>query len=442
MAGVQEKQLRWYNIALMSFITVWGFGNVVNNYANQGLVVVSSWIFIFALYFIPYALIVGQLGSTFKEGKGGVSTWIKHTMGPGLAYLAAWTYWVVHIPYLAQKPQAILIALGWALKGDGSLIKEYTVVALQGLTLALFVFFMWVASRGMKSLKIVGSVAGIAMFVMSILYVVMAVTAPAITDVQIATTNITWESFIPHIDFTYITTISMLVFAVGGAEKISPYVNQTRNPGKEFPKGMLVLAVMVAVCAILGSLAMGMMFDSRHIPDDLMTNGQYYAFQKLGEYYGLLGDADRKYIPESLCKTNASGTPVNGYILTLVLVAILIMLPTLGIGDMNNLYKWLLNLNSVVMPLRYLWVFVAFIAVIRLAQKYKSEYVFIRNRSLAMTVGIWCFAFTAFACLTGIFPKMEAFTPEWTFQLTLNIVTPFVLVGLGLIFPLLARRGR
>lgn len=112
-------------------------------------------------------------------------------MGPGLAYLAAWTYWVVHIPYLAQKPRAILIALGWAMKGDGSLIKEYSVVALQGLTLVLFIFFMWVASRGMKSLKIVGSVAGIAMFVMSLLYVAMAVTAPAITEVHIATTNIT-----------------------------------------------------------------------------------------------------------------------------------------------------------------------------------------------------------------------------------------------------------
>lgn len=70
----QEKQLRWYNIALMSFITVWGFGNVVNNYANRGLVVVFSWLFIFILYFTPYALIVGQLGSTFKDGKSGVST--------------------------------------------------------------------------------------------------------------------------------------------------------------------------------------------------------------------------------------------------------------------------------------------------------------------------------------------------------------------------------
>lgn len=65
------------------FITVWGFGNVVNNYANQGLVVVSSWIFIFALYFIPYALIVGQLGSTFKEGKGGVSTGLNIPWGRG-----------------------------------------------------------------------------------------------------------------------------------------------------------------------------------------------------------------------------------------------------------------------------------------------------------------------------------------------------------------------
>lgn len=37
---------------------------------TEGLVVVFSQVFIFALYFIPYALIVGQLGSTFKEGKG------------------------------------------------------------------------------------------------------------------------------------------------------------------------------------------------------------------------------------------------------------------------------------------------------------------------------------------------------------------------------------
>lgn len=125
------------------------------------------------------------------------------------------------------------------------------------------------------------------MFVMSILYVVMAVTAPAITDVQIATTNITGNRLSRTLILPTLPRSPCWSLPWAARRKISPYVNQTRNPCKEFPKGMLVLAVMVAVCAILGSLAMGMMFDSRHIPDDLMTNGQYYAFQKLGEYYGM-----------------------------------------------------------------------------------------------------------------------------------------------------------
>ena len=59
-------------------------------------------------------------------------------MGPGLAYLAAWTYWVVHIPYLAQNPgNSDCARLGD--EGDGSLIKEYSVVKVTGLTLVLFI---------------------------------------------------------------------------------------------------------------------------------------------------------------------------------------------------------------------------------------------------------------------------------------------------------------
>ncbi|BBM22525.1 amino acid transport protein [Lactiplantibacillus plantarum] len=65
-----EKQLRWSNIALIAFVAVWGLGNVVNNFALQGLSVVTSWILIMIIYFIPYTLIVGQLGSTFKDAEG------------------------------------------------------------------------------------------------------------------------------------------------------------------------------------------------------------------------------------------------------------------------------------------------------------------------------------------------------------------------------------
>ena len=466
----QKKNLLWYNLAMMAFVSVWAFGNIVNNFANQGLTVIVSWILIIGLYFVPYALMVGELGSVFKESKGGVSSWIRGTFGTTLAYFAGWTYWVVHIPYLAQKPQAALIALGWTIKQDGNFIKDMNPMTAQLLTLAVFLLFLWIASRGITSLKVIGTIAGTSVFVMSLLYVVLMLAAPAIRGIQPATVDFSIKKLVPN--FSYFTTLSMLIFAVGGSEKISPYVNNMKKPSKDFPKGMIALATMVAISALLGSIAMSMMFDANNIPSDLKMNGQYYAFQILGEYYGvgklfiviyalanllaqisalvfsidaplkvLLADGDKNFIPKALTKTNKYGAPINGYIMTAVLVGILIIVPALGIGDMNSLFDWLLQLNSVVMPMRYLWVFLAFIGLKKAADKYKSEYKFVKNDKFAMIIGIWCFVFTAFACIMGMFPNnIEAFSGQWWFQVSLNVVTPFILIGLGFILPIIAKK--
>ena len=79
MEEKNEKQLSWLMISLIAFNFVWGLGNVVNNFAQQGIVVITSWLIILVIYFIPYSLMIGQLGSTFEDSEGGVSDWIKHT---------------------------------------------------------------------------------------------------------------------------------------------------------------------------------------------------------------------------------------------------------------------------------------------------------------------------------------------------------------------------
>ena len=73
--------------------------------------------------------------------------------------------------------------------------------------------------------------------------------------------DFSFNKMIPSFNIHYFTSLSILVFAVGGCEKISPYVNKVKNPSQGFPKGMIALAIMVMVCAILGTIAMGMMFD-------------------------------------------------------------------------------------------------------------------------------------------------------------------------------------
>lgn len=473
----QKKQLRWFTVGLIAFNMVWGLGNVVNNYAQQGISVVTSWVLILVLYFVPYALIVGQLGSTFKDSNGGVSSWVQNTSTKRLAYYAAWTYWVVHIPYLAQKPQAILIALGWAFQGNGNLVNTMPIATVSILSLIIFLIFLMLSTKGLTTLKVIGGIAGTAMFVMSMLFILLAVGAPMInSSVEFATPHLDQVStYIPKFDFSYFTTVSMLVFAVGGAEKISPYVNSTRNPAKEFPKGMIFLAGMVGISAILGSFAMGMLFASDNIPADLMANGAYSAFQILGEYYGvgnllmiiyaitncagqiaalafsidaplkiLLSDADPEYVPSWLRKRNHKGTLVNGYLLTGILVSLIIALPILGLKNMNELVKWLTNLNSVVMPMRYLWVFFAYMLLNKAHQPFDSEYKFVKNRKIAFGFGLWCFLFTAFACILGMVPKFSyGEDPQgWIFQLASNIITPIVLILLGMILPAIARRDK
>lgn len=464
MSQNNDKKIMWYTLAFMAFSTVWGFGNVINGFSEyNGLKAIVSWIIIFAIYFVPYALMVGELGSAFREHGGGVSSWIHETIGPKLAYYAGWTYWVVHMPYISQKPSGFMIASSWAIFQDNRISSMNTVV-LQLACLVIFIIGMYIASKGLNPLKKLSALAGTSMFIMSILFIVLMIAAPAITDASLNSIDWSLKSFMPTFDVKFFTSLSILVFAVGGCEKISPYVNEMKE-SSGFSKGMIALAIMVAVCAILGTVSLGMMFDSNNVPKDLMTNGAYYAFQKLGEYYHvgnvfvilyaitnmigqfavliisidaplrmLLGSADKRYIPEKLFVKNENGAYVNGHKLIFVIVSILIIVPAFGIGSVDDLVKWLVKLNAVCMPLRYLWVFVAYIALKKAGEKFGRDYFFVKNKIVGMVLGAWCFAFTAFACIGGMYSEDK-------FKLILNVVTPIVLVGLGLIMPKLAKKN-
>ena len=57
-----SKKMTWYSLAFIAFSGVWGFGNVANGFMYfNGTKVIFSWVLMFALYFVPYALMVGEL---------------------------------------------------------------------------------------------------------------------------------------------------------------------------------------------------------------------------------------------------------------------------------------------------------------------------------------------------------------------------------------------
>ena len=467
-----KKKITWQALAFMAFSTVWGFGNVTNGFVYfNGIQVTLSWILMFALYFVPYALMVGELGSAFKNEGGGVSSWLNKTMGAKVAYYAGFTYWACHITYIASKGSGSLKALSWAIFRNAETYDSLPTLGVQLATLAVFLLGCFIASRGLNPLKKLLTLAGTTMFVMSLLYIVMMFAAPAINPgATFVSMDLSMKSLIPNFNVAYFTSLSILVFAVGGCEKISPYVNKVENPSKGFPKGMISLAIMVVVCAILGTFAMGMMFDPAVINESTESfnsyaaNGSYWAFQKLGEYWHvgdffliiyaicnlisqfailvlsidaplrmlLDNDDTRQFIPSKLQKKNKYGVYSNGILLVAILSGAIILIQSVVPGAAAVLQQ-LTKLNSVCMPLRYLWVFVAYLALRKAYDKIPAEYRFVKNQGVAKFFGGWCFLITAASCILGMYS-------DDLFTLALNVITPVILTALGLIMPQIAKR--
>lgn len=468
-----SKKIKWTTLAFMAFSTVWGFGNVLNGFIYfNGIQVIFSWILMFALYFVPYSLMVGELGSAFKDSGGGVSSWVHETMGPKLAYYAGFTYWACHITYIASKGSGGLKALSWVIFRNAEVWSSIKPVYIQLATLVVFLFFCWVASRGLTPLKSLTSIAGTSMFVMSILYIIMMFAAPAINPhAHFVSLDFSLKNLVPQFNVQYFTSLSILVFAVGGAEKISPYVNKMEDSEHGFPKGMILLAIMVVVCAILGTIAMGMMFDPKDIVknfDAYNANGSYWAFQKLGQYYHvgdllmiiyavcntigqfstlvlsidaplrmLLDNEDaREFVPQGLLKKNKYGAYINGIWLVVILSGAIILVQAF-VPSADAVLTQLTKLNSVCMTMRYLWVFAAYIALRSATnyEKFKPTYRAFKSQGLARFFGLWCFLVTAACDVMGMYDTDK-------FTMILKIAAPVILLALGLIMPAIAKRQK
>ncbi len=116
-----KKYIKWPTLALLTFVTVIGFDDIIYPFQNQGLSVVLSWTFMLFTFVIPYELIAAQMGSTFTENGGGLATWVRRTSNDTLGYWTSWIYWSSTLPYLVDVANSVIVALSWLVLGNNTL---------------------------------------------------------------------------------------------------------------------------------------------------------------------------------------------------------------------------------------------------------------------------------------------------------------------------------
>ena len=151
---------------------------------------------------------------------------------------------------------------------------------------------------------------------------------------------------------------------------------------------------------------------------------------KVGEAVRLAPGSDAS---TKLLKKNKYGAYVNGIWMVVILSGSIILAQVL-VPNADTVLRQLTQLNSVTMPMRYLWVFFAYIMLRKHNEKFSREYKFVKNNGVALGFGIWCFFLTAACCLLGMYKQGDLYTT------LLNVITPVVLVALGLILPAIKKR--
>ncbi len=282
---MERKYLSVSSLVMMIFLGVFGFGNIANNFKEVGMSSATMLIIGILFYFLPLCLIMAEFGAFAKDRTSGIYSWIEIGLGKKMAYFAIWSYFIANIFYLPTLATRVPTYLNYGLFGDSSISNmQMAGLSLVGLVISLII--------GIKYEKAISTLSKPIGYISLGTVVVFLIAGLYLHATGQGATQLTLESF--KIDLTSKATIagslgsfSWILFAFGGGEVVGPYVNQVKNPEKNFLKGLLLSSVLIGTLYVLGIVAVSAFGTQEDFSKISLVNAVLAGFKFMGDKIGL-----------------------------------------------------------------------------------------------------------------------------------------------------------
>lgn len=452
-------------LMLMTFSAVFAFPSIVNNSIQIGLATIPGYIFGSLFYFLPFILMIAEFASANSEKESGVHSWLESVLGEKWAFLGAWSYFFVNLFFFCSLLPNTLIYGSYAFLGKNIFDGPKSTLIIAMISIVLFWIMTWVCIKGVSWISKVTSLAGGARLFMGVIFIVLAFIvvfgmgkAPA--------QDFSFTNIKPTFNWTFFMTMAWILQAVGGGESIGVYIKDVKGGNKTFVRTMIGATVIVGLMYVLGAIAVGLV-----VPEATLTgnfsNGIFDIFKILGGYFhipdavmvrlvgmilfvGSLGSlalwtaAPVKVffseIPEGvfgkwLVKTNHEGNPTNALIVQGFIVTILLVIPALGIGNMDSFLETLINMTASTSLLPVLFLLVAYIGL-RWKQDDMPRSFKFGNRFFGITAGVFLLVLFIFVFFMSTVPDPQLIAQQLNGSLAPGVANPignFIYNVLGLV---------
>ncbi|MGL4373410.1 MAG: glutamate/gamma-aminobutyrate family transporter YjeM, partial [Turicibacter sp.] len=313
-------------------------------------------------------------------------------------------------------------------------------------------------SKGMDSIKKVTSIGGTAVALLNVVLLLGGLLVLVLNGFELAEPmKDVAQAFTVSPNAKYTSAIAMIsfltyaIFAFGGTEVVGGLVDQTENPEKTFPKGLLIAAGVISLGYVIGIFMIGIFTNWTDVLSiEGVNNGNvtYIIMQNLGYQIGLalnlsqdialtIGAWTARFVGLSMflalsgafmalsygpLKQLIEGTPkkiwpakmtelkndmpINAMKVQTVIAVVLILSVSFGGEAASEFFDKLVLMTNVAMTIPYLFISFAFISFKRKTEIHKP-FVIYKNTTVAIVVSLIVTGVVAFA---NVFTIIEPLT--------------------------------
>lgn len=408
------------------------------------------WIATLVLFFIPYALISAELGTTYPE-EGGIYAWVRRAFGPRWGARASWLYWINVALWMPSVYVLFAGLLAQMFVPEMSLWTKIVIgIAMTWVTVLINVIALtvgkWVPNVGAVVKAIIMLCIGIGGFVFASRHGVA-------NDLSLANLAPTWDAGLAF--------LPVIVYCFMGFELISGASEEMRNPRRDVPIAILTAGVLIALFYLLATagvlialpvaeigLIEGLLDSLHKIFDTLPGGATLVTVLGLGALFTFFANmvtwtmganrsaaeaADRGDLPRIFGKLHATyKTPANAAVITGLVSTVVIVLYGLMASSAEDLFWTLFAFSSVIFLLPYLLMFAAFVALRRSDAQRERPYLVPGGAAGKWFTATMCTLFILQAIVLFIWVPGESQSAQKTVAIAVGIVVT-ILVGEWLI---------
>lgn len=377
-----KKVLGFFDIVLMTITANFG----IRWLAVAGGIGPSSlifWLIGALIFFIPLSFICAQMSHICPE-EGGLSTWVKRSLGEKSGFMVAWLYWVTNV---FSYPAILIFLSSNFAYGIGHPELAQDNLFIISVVLISFWLTIILGLLGLKANKYLVSLGGLfGLLIPTVLLIIFSVIA--YIKFGGSATKFNLASFVPGNKVVdNLSSLAMIMFAMAGVEVVPTFANSIKNAKYNLYLGLLVGSFIILLLYIGGTIAVNVL----STPDDIAkTSGVMQVFSIVDNKFNaawftrlmgiLLSIAElaaglvwliapvimffkctpRGILPNFLHKVDENGTPINAILFQGVLVSI-IMLFTGFLPTVNTMYQILVLMATVLYFIPYIYLVCAYI---------------------------------------------------------------------------------